>query len=119
MFDLGHSFDDVGCALFPRLVFGADGVARECDGLYLWQVGELADLIPHLDLAVRNQEGVKLDAWVQTLQLIDVVVGNPELLKRLTDLIKAGDPLDVVPAKRENFQVLQLRQVDDPVDLVR
>ena len=61
---------------------------------------------------------MQLDARIETFKLLNLIVGQPELLKGLTNLIKTNDSLDVVSAEGENFQILQLWQVDDSFDTV-
>ena len=93
-------------------------VADEQDTFDFWQLRQLGDLIPTLDPVVAHVESVELKAWVETLELLDLVVREPELLQGLTDLVETNNSLDVVSGKRQDLQVLQLWQVDDSLNLV-
>ena len=74
--DLGDPLDHEGRDVIERLV-SVDGVSNEDNILDFGQLRKLADLVPRLHSVVGNEEGVQLDAWVQSLQLLDLVVRNP------------------------------------------
>ena len=118
LFDLRNSLDDQRSDIIEDFLT-IDWVSGENDVLDFGQLRKLSDLIPRLDTIVAHEEGVQFDAWVQTLQLLDLVVGDPELLKGLTDLIESDNSLDVVSTERKNFQILKFWQVDDSLNCVR
>ena len=56
-------------------------------------------------------EGVKLLQFDKRLQVVDLVVGDPQLLKGFPNRLDPSQALDQVPAQRQDFQVLQVLQV--------
>ena len=117
MLDLGDPLDHHGGGL-RELTLAVNRVAHEQHGLDLGQLGELGDLVPDLDSVIGGKEGVQLDAGVEPLELLDLVVRDPELLQSLADLVESYNTLDVVSAEREDFEALELGQVDDSFNLV-
>ena len=110
---LAHQWGDI----FKSLIT-VDWVSNESNVLDFWQLRKLGNLIPRLDPVVCDEESVQFNAWVKTLQLLNLVVGNPELLQGLTDLIKSYNSLDVVSTKGKDLQTFQLWQVDNSLDCV-
>ena len=99
-----NSLDNKSGSLFPGLIWPTvDWVAHEGGTLDLWQLRQLSDLVPHLDPVVGHEKNRQLDAWVETFQLFDLIVREPELLQGLADFIKSDDSLDVVSAEGKNF----------------
>ena len=60
---------------------------------------------------MRHVEGVKLFEFDKRLQVVNLVVGDPQLLKGFPNRLDPRQALDQVPAQRQDFQVLQVLQV--------
>ena len=58
---------------------------------------------------------MQLNAWLQ-VQLLDLVVGDPELFKGLANVFETLESSDVVAAEGENFKVLQAGKGDHLLD---
>ena len=68
-------------------------------------------VISSLDQIVRHVEGVELLELYKRLQVVDLVVGDPQLLQGLPDRLDPCQALDQVPPKRQDLQILQVLQV--------
>ena len=99
-FEVWHSFDDFWGVDVPVDLAAIDRVTDQKQGFDLRELGKLSDLVPGFDPVVAHVEGLQLDARVQALQLFNLVVGEPKLLKTLPDFLKANNPLDIVAPKR-------------------
>ena len=93
-----------------------DDVSLEQDILDLGGHGDLVKLIPRSNSVVAEEEGGELDAVLESVDLIDLVVGEPELFEGLTDFIKSHDSLNVVTRQGENFDVLKLGECGHSLD---
>ena len=68
-------------------------------------------VISSLDQIVRHVEGVELLELDERLQVVDLVVGDPQLLQGLPNSLDPYQALDQVPPKRQDLQILQVLQV--------
>ena len=66
-----------------------------------------------LDQIVRHVESVELLQLDDGLQVVDLVVRDPQLLQRLAHRLDPRQALDQVATQRQDFQVLQVLQVLD------
>ena len=89
-----------------------DGVSVEEDVLDFGELSDLGYLVESLDLVVGNVEDGEFDAGLQTVELFDLVVGDPQLLEGRAYVFQGHNSLNVVTTQRENPQVLQLWQGD-------
>ena len=88
------------------LVLLVQWVAHERELHQRGHVLELVKLLPVLDLVVRHVEHLDLLQHGYTLKLLDQAVRYPQLLQRLCHLLESGQALQIVPPKRQYFQVL-------------
>ena len=56
-------------------------------------------------------EGVQLFQPNERLQVVDLVVGDPQLLQGFPNGLDPCQALDQVPSKRQDLQILQVLQV--------
>ena len=56
-------------------------------------------------------EGVKLFQFDKRLQVVDLVVGDPQLLKGFPNCLDPCQALDQVSSQRQDLQILQVLQV--------
>ena len=84
-----------------------DGVSEEKDGRQVGELGALSDLFPVLDLVVRDVKGGQLLERSHVVKSLNLVVGEPELLKSGGDIFQILNPLDVVAGEGQNFEILQ------------
>ena len=64
-----------------------------------------------LDQIVRHVEGVELLQLDEGLEVVDLVVGDPQLLQGFPNGLDPCQALDQVPSKRQDLQILQVLQV--------
>ena len=95
-----------------------DWIAYKVDVLDLWKLSNFTNLIPRSDSIVAHEQGVELDAWVKSFKLLNLIVWNPKLLECLTNFIKTDNSLDIVSSKRKDFQLFQLWQVNNSINLI-
>jgi hypothetical protein len=111
IFDLGHTLDHKGSivlfVVFLALV-AVNGVADKENVLDFGKLGKLAHLVPGADLVVAQIESGQLDARLQTVQLLNGVVREPQFCQGEADFFEGHNSLDVVAAERKNLEVLQL-----------
>ena len=93
-------------------------VSKEQHGLDFWELRKLSNFIPILNSVVSDEESMQFDARIETFKLFDLVIGQPQLLQGLTDLIKTNDSLNIVSSEGQDFQHLKFWQVDDSFNLV-
>ena len=113
-FDLWDLLDDLGDCVFLGQ-FTVDWVSNEEDSLDVLEGLQLGELIPRLDPVVGHQEGVELNAWLE-VELLDLVVGDPELFKGLANVFETLESSYVVAAKGHNFEVLKAGKGDHLLD---
>ena len=89
-----------------------DGVSVEEDVLDFGELSDLGYLVESLDLVVGNVEDGEFDAGLQTVELFDLVVGDPQLLEGRAYVFQGHNSLYVVATQGEDPQVLQLWQGD-------
>ena len=93
-----------------------DGVSEEKDGRQVGELGALSDLFPVLDLVVRDVKGGQLLERSHVVKSLNLVVGEPELLKSGGDIFQILNPLDVVAGEGQNFEILQTLHGHDLLD---
>ena len=96
-----------------------DSVANQSDAAQVCKLGALGNLIPILDLVVGDVEGRELLKRRHVVKSLNLVVREPELLERGSDVLQVLDPLDVVAGEGKNFQILQALHWNDLLDHVR
>ena len=85
------------------------------------EVGELRTLrhlFPVLHPVVGDKESVELLEGSQVVESFDLVVAEPELLKRACHVLQVLNPLDVVAGQREDFEALEALHRHDLDDAV-
>ena len=70
--------------------------------------GKFVKLIPNLDSVVTKEEILQLLAILESINLVDLVIRQPEFFESLADFIECHNSLDVVARQRQNFDVLKL-----------
>ena len=68
-------------------------------------------VISSLDKIVRHVEGVELLQLDEGLQVVDLVVGDPQLLEGFPDCLDPCQALNQVSSQRQDLQILQVLQV--------
>ena len=110
LLDLGDAVKHFGRILLAVFAL-VDRVAGELHVLERWQLVQAAQLAPRLHLVVAHEEGVQVSAAEKAVELVNLVVGDPELFKRVGDVLEARDSLDSVSAEREHLQLTELREL--------
>ena len=96
--NLGDFLDDFWNCFFSLVEVVVNRVANEENRLDVLQRLQLGKFIPRLDLVVADEKGMKSNAWLQ-IKLLNVVVGNPELLECLTNVFQSLESPDLVTAE--------------------
>ena len=116
-FDLRNLLHHFRNCFISCLVIVVDWIANKENGFDVLQSLHLRKLFPSLDLVVADEKGVKLHTWLQ-VKLLDVVVRDPELFKRLTNVFQSLESPDLIAAKRKDFEVLKARKRNHLVNSV-
>ena len=73
-------------------------ISNEQDTLNFGEHCYLVELVPRSNTVVSKEESTELHAVLKTINLIDLVIAEPQLFKRLADFIECHNSLDVVAA---------------------
>ncbi len=102
--EVGDALDDFGLDGFAVLV-AVDGVVEEGEFAEGAEVLELDDLIPALDVVVRDVKSGQLHTGLDAFELLDVVVREPKFPQHWSHFFEALDSFDVVSSQGQHLQV--------------